>query len=96
MRCVRRAGSVQAAACRDVPLPATEAGAVVRGADVNTQKVIWLWAKENVTEEECNGLFEDYFDPLAYSNFNSAGEIQGKYFVFLPTKAPRDMMEMFG
>merc|ERR1712188_133745 len=47
---------------------------------VNTQKAIWLRAKEDVTEEEYNefykGISKDYLDPLAYTHFNAEGEIQ--------------------
>merc|ERR1712048_874077 len=46
---------------------------------VNTQKAIWLRAKEDVTEEEYNefykGISKDYLDPLAYTHFNAEGEI---------------------
>merc|ERR1712118_645505 len=46
---------------------------------VNTQKAIWLRAKEEVTEEEYNEFYKtiskDYLDPLAYSHFNAEGEI---------------------
>merc|ERR1712196_106873 len=44
----------------------------------NTQKVIWLRAKEDVTEEEYNEFYKsiskDYLDPLAYTHFNAEGE----------------------
>merc|ERR1712050_677494 len=46
---------------------------------VNTQKAIWLRAKEDVTEEEYNEFYKsiskDYLDPLAYTHFNAEGEI---------------------
>merc|ERR1712226_890486 len=49
---------------------------------VNTQKAIWLRAKEDVTEEEYNefykGFSKDYLDPLAYTHFNAEGEIEFK------------------
>merc|ERR1712050_647874 len=42
---------------------------------VNTQKAIWLRAKEDVTEEEYNEFYKsiskDYLDPLAYTHFNA-------------------------
>merc|ERR1719171_2308366 len=45
---------------------------------VNTQKAIWLRAKEDVTEEEYNEFYKsiskDYLDPLAYTHFNAEGE----------------------
>merc|ERR1712025_697625 len=59
---------------------------------VNTQKAIWLRAKEEVTEEEYNEFYKtiskDYLDPLAYSHFNAEGEIEFKSILFLPKKAP--------
>merc|ERR1712060_498251 len=46
---------------------------------VNTQKAIWLRAKEDVTEEEYTEFYKsiskDYLDPLAYTHFNAEGEI---------------------
>merc|ERR1719271_1561206 len=66
---------------------------------VNTQKAIWLRAKEEVTEEEYNEFYKtiskDYLDPLAYSHFNAEGEIEFKSILFLPKKAPFDMMDNY-
>merc|ERR1712022_55187 len=66
---------------------------------VNTQKAIWLRAKEDVTEEEYNefykGISKDYLDPLAYTHFNAEGEIEFKSTLFLPKKAPFDMMDNY-
>merc|ERR1712166_1386556 len=66
---------------------------------VNTQKAIWLRAKEDVTEEEYNefykGISKDYLDPLAYTHFNAEGEIEFKSVLFLPKKAPFDMMDNY-
>merc|ERR1739845_319878 len=54
---------------------------------VNTQKAIWLRAKEDVTEEEYNeiykGISKDYLDPLAYTHFNAEGEIEFKSILLL-------------
>merc|ERR1712167_494463 len=64
---------------------------------VNTQKAIWLRAKEDVTEEEYNEFYKtvskDYLDPLAYTHFNAEGEI--KSVLFLPKKAPFDQMDNY-
>merc|ERR1712084_212972 len=49
---------------------------------VNTQKAIWLRAK-------------DYLDPLAYTHFNAEGEIEFKSILYLPKKAPFDMMDNY-
>merc|ERR1711988_324609 len=66
---------------------------------VNTQKAIWLRAKEDVTEEEYNEFYKsiskDYLDPLAYTHFNAEGEIEFKPILFLPKKAPFDMMDSY-
>merc|ERR1712147_178264 len=66
---------------------------------VNTQKAIWLRAKADVTEEEYNefykGISKDYLDPLAYTHFNAEGEIEFKSILFLPKKAPFDMMDNY-
>merc|ERR1712048_1275614 len=66
---------------------------------VNTQKAIWLRAKEDVTEEEYNEFYKsiskDYLDPLAYTHFNAEGEIEFKSILYLPKKAPFDMMDNY-
>merc|ERR1711975_13207 len=66
---------------------------------VNTQKAIWLRAKEDVTEDEYaefyKAISKDYLDPLAYSHFNAEGEIEFKSILFLPKKAPFDMMDNY-
>merc|ERR1711870_153327 len=66
---------------------------------VNTQKAIWLRAKEDVTEEEYTEFYKsiskDYMDPLAYTHFNAEGEIEFKSILYLPKKAPFDMMDNY-
>merc|ERR1712183_1249124 len=66
---------------------------------VNTQKAIWLRAKEDVTEEEYTqsykSISKDYLDPLAYTHFNAEGEIEFKSILFLPKKAPFDMTDNY-
>merc|ERR1711959_180121 len=58
-----------------------------------------LRSKEDVTEEEYNefykGISKDYLDPLAYTHFNAEGEIEFKSILFLPKKAPFDMMDNY-
>merc|ERR1711870_153998 len=43
---------------------------------VNTQKAIWLRAKEDT--EFYKSISKDYLDPLAYTHFNAEGEIEFK------------------
>merc|ERR1712087_881454 len=66
---------------------------------VNTQKAIWLRAKEDVTEEEYTEFYKsiskDYLDPLAYTHFNAEGEIEFKSILYLSKKAPFDMMDNY-
>merc|ERR1712057_726 len=38
---------------------------------------------------------KDYLDPLAYTHFNAEGEIEFKSVLFLPKKAPFDMMDNY-
>merc|ERR1719191_2167588 len=72
---------------------------VLEWEQVNTQKAIWLRAKEDVTEEEYNEFYKtvskDYLDPLAYTHFNAEGEIEFKSVLFLPKKAPFDQMDNY-
>nr|WHU24060.1 heat shock protein 90 [Dinophyceae sp.] len=78
---------------------ATKKKTVYEWEQVNTQKAIWLRAKEDVTEEEYNEFYKsiskDYLDPLAYTHFNAEGEIEFKSILFLPKKAPFDMMDNY-
>nr|WHU24056.1 heat shock protein 90 [Dinophyceae sp.] len=78
---------------------ATKKKTVYEWEQVNTQKAIWLRAREDVTEEEYNEFYKsiskDYLDPLAYTHFNAEGEIEFKSILFLPKKAPHDMMDIY-
>merc|ERR1712032_921988 len=56
---------------KDAPTKKT----VYEWEQVNTQKAIWMRAKEDVTEEEYTEFYKsiskDYLDPLAYTHFNA-------------------------
>merc|ERR1712070_1082987 len=41
------------------------------------------------------GISKDYLDPLAYTHFNAEGEIEFKSILYLPKKAPFDMMDNY-
>jgi len=66
---------------------------------VNTQKAIWLRSKEDCTDEEYNEFYKsvskDYLEPLAHTHFNAEGEIDFKSILFVPKKAPMDMMDNY-
>merc|ERR1712210_286664 len=80
---------------KDAPTKKT----VYEWEQVNTQKAIWMRAKEDVTEEEYTEFYrsisKDYLDPLAYTHFNAEGEIEFKSILFLPKKAPFDMIDNY-
>merc|ERR1719387_820640 len=65
----------------------------------NTQKAIWLRAKEDVTDDEYaefyKAISKDYLEPLAQTHFNAEGEIDFKSILFVPKKAPMDMMDNY-
>merc|ERR1712137_814651 len=60
---------------------------------------IWLRNKEDVSEQEYNDFYKavskDYLEPLASTHFNAEGEIEFKSILFLPKKAPFDMMDNY-
>merc|ERR1711970_836203 len=66
---------------------------------VNTQKAIWLRAKEDVTEEEYNEFYKsiskDYLEPLSHIHFAAEGEIDFKSILYVPKKAPMDMLDNY-
>merc|ERR1740116_744630 len=80
---------------KDAPTKKT----VYEWEQVNTEKAIWMRAKEDVTEEEYTEFYKsiskDYLDPLAYTHFNAEGEIEFKSILYLPKKAPFDMMDNY-
>merc|ERR1719188_79638 len=81
------------------PKKAPKKKTVFEWEQVNTQKAIWLRAKEDVTEEEYTEFYKsiskDYLDPLAYTHFNAEGEIEFKSILYLPKKAPFDMTDNY-
>merc|ERR1711862_763630 len=66
---------------------------------VNTQKAIWLRPKEEVTNDEYNSFYKavskDYLDPLSYIHFAAEGEIDFKSILYVPKKAPMDMLDNY-
>merc|ERR1712118_149236 len=66
---------------------------------VNTQKAIWLRSKDDVTDDEYTEFYKtiskDYLEPLANTHFNAEGEIDFKSILFVPKKAPMDMLDNY-
>merc|ERR1719453_2774366 len=65
----------------------------------NTQKAIWLRSKEEVSDDEYAEFYKtiskDYLEPLANTHFNAEGEIDFKSILFVPKKAPMDMLDNY-
>ena len=40
-------------------------------------------------------ISKDYLDPLSYTHFNAEGETEFKSIMFIPKKAPFDMMDSY-
>merc|ERR1712194_356857 len=59
----------------------------------------WLRNKEDVSEEEYTEFYKtiskDYLEPLANTHFNAEGEIDFKSILFVPKKAPMDMLDNY-
>lgn len=72
---------------------------VMEWEQVNTQKAIWLRSKEEVSDEEYTEFYKavskDYIEPLANTHFNAEGEIDFKSILFVPKKAPMDMLDNY-
>merc|ERR1712057_113484 len=56
-----------------------------------TKKTVHEWEQVNTQKS----ISKDYLDPLAYTHFNAEGEIEFKSILFLPKKAPMDMMDNY-
>eukprot|EP00397_Hematodinium_sp_SG-2012_P009169 GEMP01009245.1.p1 GENE.GEMP01009245.1~~GEMP01009245.1.p1 ORF type:complete len:801 (+),score=238.43 GEMP01009245.1:41-2404(+) len=63
---------------------------------VNTQKPIWMRSKDEISEEEYNEFYKsisnDNADPLSYTHFSAEGEIEFRSVLYLPSKAPAEML----
>merc|ERR1712190_49696 len=74
-------------------------GIVWEWEQVNTQKAIWLRSKDDVTDDEYTEFYKavskDYLEPLANTHFNAEGEIDFKSILFIPKKAPMDMLDNY-
>jgi len=76
-----------------------------------TKKTVYEWEQVKHTESDLvagqggcyrreyndfyKSISKDYLDPLAYTHFNAEGEIEFKSVLFLPKKAPHDMMDNY-
>merc|ERR1712054_460232 len=70
---------------------------VVEWNQVNSEKAIWTRSPRDVEEEEYNRFYKtiskDNEDPLTKMHFSAEGEIEFKSILFIPSKAPYDLLE---
>lgn len=52
-----------------------------------------MWQTKSNYTDFYKSTSEDYLDPLAHTHFNAEGESELKSILFLPKKAPFDMMD---
>merc|ERR1711964_383339 len=67
---------------------------------VNTQKAIWLRSKDEVSESKYEDFYkaiseDKYGKPMTQTHFNAEGEIDFKSILYVPEKAPMDMMDNY-
>jgi len=66
---------------------------------INTAKPLWLRPRDNITEEEYNEFYKaiskDYDEPLAYTHFTAEGQTEFRSILFIPKRAPYNMMDNY-
>merc|ERR1719240_451188 len=70
---------------------------VVEWTQVNSETAIWTRSPRDVEEDEYNRFYKtiskDAEDPLTKMPFSAEGEIEFKSILFIPSKAPYDLLE---
>merc|ERR1712178_474749 len=70
---------------------------VVERNQVNSEKAIWTRSPRDVEEDEYNRFYKTISkysdDPLTKMHFSAEGEIEFKSILFIPSKAPYDLLE---
>jgi len=66
---------------------------------VNNQKPIWLRSREDIEEKEYNEFYKsicrDTENPGGYTHFSAEGEIEFRSILYVPKKAPHDMLDNY-
>merc|ERR1712216_78686 len=70
---------------------------VVEWTQVNSETAIWTRSPHDVEDDEYNRFYKtiskDSEDPLTKMHFSAEGEIEFKSILFVPSKAPYDLLE---
>merc|ERR1711912_108925 len=70
---------------------------VVEWNQVNSEKAIWTRSPRDVEDDDYNRFYKtiskDSDDPLTKMHFSAEGEIEFKSILFIPPKAPYDLLE---
>merc|ERR1711959_616875 len=70
---------------------------VIEWNQVNSEKAIWTRSPRDVDDEDYNKFYKtvskDSEDPLTKMHFAAEGEIEFRSILFVPSKAPYDLME---
>jgi len=70
---------------------------VIEWTQVNSETAIWTRSARDVEDEEYNRFYKtiskDTEDPLTRMHFSAEGEIEFKSILFVPAKAPYDLLE---
>ncbi|KAI3648397.1 hypothetical protein MP228_006251 [Amoeboaphelidium protococcarum] len=65
---------------------------------MNPSKPIWTRDPKNVTEKEYQEFYrqfgKDTQDPMSYIHFNAEGDVDFKSLLFIPSKAPSNMLQI--
>lgn len=66
---------------------------------VNTAKPIWQRPRDSITHEQYEEFYKavskDFSGPLAYTHFNAEGQTEFKSILYIPKRAPYDMMDNY-
>lgn len=70
---------------------------------LNEQKPLWLRSKDEISEEEYSDFFKsalssnsyDKEKPLGHTHFSAEGEVEFKALLYVPGKAPYDLMDNY-
>ena len=79
--------------------PVTKKVTVFEWPVLNEQKPIWLRSKEDLSDADYSAFYKsiakDFQDPISHTHFSAEGEVEFRSILFVPAKAPFDMMDNY-